>query len=91
MLAIGALVLVVAASVAGPRIYWQWQLGRIELYTDFEPVVVQVLADASDTAIGEPFDVATRAVVELPAGEYRLRVKGAGPDGAHFSGRGQSG
>jgi PQQ-like domain len=64
--------------IAGWRLYAGWRMGRIELTTDGEPVVAQVLAEASDTAFGEPFDVAARAVVALPAGEYRLRVDGKG-------------
>ena len=52
--------------------------GRIELITEGEPVVMQVLAESSDTAIGEAFDLGRSAVVELPAGEYRVRVNGKG-------------
>ena len=33
---------------------------------------------SSDTPIGEPFDLVTRAGVSLPAGDYRLRVSGKG-------------
>ena len=46
-------------------------------------MVVQVLAESSDTAIGEPFDLA-RAVVTLPAGDYRLRVNGKGRVGRTY-------
>ncbi len=64
--------------VVGWRFYAGWRMGRIELITEGEPVVMQVLAERSDTAIGEAFDLARSAVVELPAGEYRVRVNGKG-------------
>ncbi len=75
---IAATVLVMATCIVGWRAHAEWQLGRIELTTDGEPVVAQVLAEASDTTIGEPFDLVSRAVVALPAGEFRLRVNGKG-------------
>ncbi len=64
--------------IAGWRFYSGWRMGRVELLTEGEPVVAQVLEENSDTAIGEPFDVASRAVKNLPEGEYRLRVDGSG-------------
>ncbi len=70
--------------IAGWRFYTGWRSGRVELTTEGEPVIVQVLAEDSDTAIGEPFDLATRAVVELPEGDYRLRVNGKGRLGRTF-------
>ncbi len=78
--AIGAIatVLLAAGSVAGWRFYAEWREGRIELITEDAPVVAQVLAESDDTTIGEPFDLVTRAVITLPAGEYRLRVNGMG-------------
>jgi hypothetical protein len=68
----------VGMAVGGWRLYTGWWLGRIELYTDDGPVVAQVLAELSDQPIGEPFDLHSRAMVSLPAGEYRLRVTGLG-------------
>ena len=66
-------------AVLGARwLYSQWRLGRIELSPAGEPVIAQVFAADSDTAISEPFDVASRAVIALPAGDYRLRVNGKG-------------
>ena len=53
--------------IIGWHLYARWRLGRIELTTDDEPVVVQVLAETSDIAIGEPFDLASRAAAG-PAG-----------------------
>ena len=70
--------------IAGWRFYTGWRSGRVELTTEGEPVVVQVLAEDSDTPVGEPFDLATRAVVELPEGDYRLRVNGKGRLGRTF-------
>jgi PQQ-like domain len=70
--------LALAALWAGWLLYSEWRIGQIELTTDGDPLVVQVLAETSDTAIGEPFDMISRAVVALPAGEYRLRVDGKG-------------
>ena len=37
-----------------------------------------MLAESSDLPLGEPFDLVTRAILALPAGEYRLRVNGMG-------------
>ena len=65
-------------AVFGWRFYAGWRLGRIELLTEDGPVVAQVLEERSDAAIGEPFDLHSRAIVSLPAGEYRLRVTGLG-------------
>jgi hypothetical protein len=84
MAAVVAFVLVSAASIAGWRIYAEWRLGQIVLLTDDAPLVVQVLGESSDAAIGEPFDLVRRAVVSLPAGEYRLRANGIGRMGRTY-------
>ena len=76
-IAISTLVLM-AASVAAWRFYAEWRLGRVELTTDSEPLVCQVIAESTDTPIGDPFDLVSRAVVTLPAGDYRLLVSGTG-------------
>jgi hypothetical protein len=78
--AVGAAVMLglVATSVAGWWLYEEWRVGRIELSAEGEPLVVQVLAESSDTAFGEPFELASRAMLALPEGEYRLRVNGKG-------------
>ena len=76
--AVLATLLLMAGSVLAWRLYDGWRIGRIELTTEGAPLVCQVLAERSDTAIGDPFDLVTRAVVSLPAGEYRLRVSGTG-------------
>ena len=67
-----------AGSVTAWRFYAEWRQGRIELTTDGAPLVCQVIAETSDEPVGEPFDLVTRAVVGLPAGEYRLRANGMG-------------
>ena len=64
--------------VGGWWAYSEWRMGRVELTTEGEPLLIQVLGENSDTAIGEPFDVVSRHVVKLPAGDYRLRVSGKG-------------
>jgi hypothetical protein len=76
--------LLMAGSISAWRFYTEWRQGRIELITDGAPLVCQVLAEASDDPIGEPFDLVTRAVLALPAGEYRLRVSGVGRLGRTF-------
>ena len=49
------------------------------LTTDGPPLAAEVLPESgSDQPIGDPFDVGARAVLALPAGDYRLRVRGAG-------------
>jgi outer membrane protein assembly factor BamB len=70
--------------IFGWRFFAAWHLGRVELKNADDPVIVQVLAEDSDTAIGEPFDLAARAVVELPEGDYRLWVNGKGRLGRTF-------
>ncbi len=84
VVSVACTLIVMAAAVVGWRLYAQWRTGRVELTTEGQPVVVQVLAEDSETPIGEPFDLATRAVVELPEGDYRLRVNGKGRLGRTF-------
>ncbi len=73
-----ATILLMAAATLTWRFYDAWRQGQIELTTVDAPVVAQVLAESTDTPIGEPFDLVTRAVVSLPAGDYRLHVSGKG-------------
>ena len=73
---IGAVVMLML--VVGWRIYEESRRGRVELVAEGDPMVGQVLEGDSDRAIGEPFDIASRAVVNLPEGDYRLRVNGVG-------------
>ncbi len=83
-LGVGFTLVVIAAVFGGLRIYGEWRIGRVELINEGEPVVVQVLADGSDTAMGEPFDLVSRAVLALPDGEYRVRVNGMGRVGRTY-------
>ncbi len=46
--------------------------------------MAQVLDESSDSPIGEAFDLADRAVLTLPEGEYRLRVNGKGRVGRTY-------
>ncbi len=60
------------------RGYSQWRLGRVVLGTNGPPLSAQVFPESGDEPIGEPFEVVDRAVLSLPAGDYRLRVTGFG-------------
>ncbi len=72
-------VLLMIGAFGAWRYYSEWRLGRIVLTTDGPPLAAEVLpASSGDRPIGEPFDVGTRTVLTLPAGDYRLRVKAAG-------------
>ena len=77
--AAAAAVLLMAAALVGWRYYADWRLGRVELTADGPPLAAEVLPESgSDQPITDPFDVGARAVIALPAGDYRLRVRGAG-------------
>ncbi len=76
--AVAGTLAVVAAAIGAWWFYSGWRIGRIELFTDDGPIVAQVLGELSDEPIGDPFDLNTRAMLSLPAGEYRLRVTGVG-------------
>ncbi len=73
-----AVVLLLAMAIVGWWIYASWRVGEIELTTEGQPLIVQVLAESSDSPVGEPFELAARRVVTLPEGEYRLRANGSG-------------
>ncbi len=79
---IGAVAMLI--GIVGWRIHEGSRRGRVELVAEGEPMVGQVLEGDSDVAIGEPFDIATRAAVNLPEGDYRLRVNGMGRLGRTF-------
>ena len=77
--AAAATVLLMAAALVSWRYYADWRLGRVELTADGPPLAAEVLPESgSDQPITDPFDVGARAVITLPAGDYRLRVRGAG-------------
>ncbi len=73
-----ATVLLMIGAFAGWRFYADWRMGRIILTTGGPPLTAEILPASGDEPIGEPFDVGTRTVRSLPAGDYRLRVKGTG-------------
>ena len=78
LIAAFATLLLMAGSVMAWSFCALWRLGRIELTTDGAPLVCQVMAESSDAPIGGPFDLVARAVVALPAGDYRLLASGTG-------------
>ena len=80
--AAGALVLLIA--IVGWRLFLSWRAGRVELRTDGEGLIVQVLEEERDRSVGEPLGLVDRAVIELPEGDYRLRVEGKGRLGRTF-------
>jgi hypothetical protein len=85
--AIGAIVasfVLGAASIVGWQYYAESRIGRVELLTEGDAVVAQVLDESGELAIGEPFDLVTRAVVSLPEGDYQLRVNGVGRIGRTY-------
>jgi hypothetical protein len=73
-----ATLILMAGSVVAWSAYAEWRMGRVELTTDGAPLVCQVIAESSDSPIGDPFDLVSRAVVTLPAGDYRLLASGTG-------------
>ncbi len=75
---VAATLLVLAAVAWLWGLYDDWRAGRIVLTARGEPLVVQVLAESSDTTVGVPIEVVSSATLALPAGDYRLRVNGKG-------------
>ncbi len=74
--AVGAAVMLVL--IVAWWCYAWWRSGRVELIAEEESVVVQVLDEATEEPVGEPVGLVDRVVIELPAGEYKLRVEGKG-------------
>ena len=60
--AIVASFVVGAASIVGWQYYTESRIGRVELLTEGDAVAAQVLDESRELAIGEPFDLVTRAV-----------------------------
>ncbi len=73
-----ATVLLLFGSQLAWRGYCHWRLGRVVLATSGPPLSAQVFPESGDAPVGEPFEVVDRAVLSLPAGDYRLRVTGHG-------------
>ena len=80
--AVGALVLV--GVILGWRAYAGWRMGRFELTNSGDAALVQVLEEERDEPVGGVVGLVDRVVLELPAGEYRLRVDGKGRLGRTF-------
>jgi hypothetical protein len=76
--AIAITLLVILVSVAAWWFYSERQPGWIELTNDGPSLTAQVLSGSDDEPIGEPFQVASRSILPLPDGDYRLRVHGVG-------------
>ena len=55
--------------------YSQWRLGRIVLTNSGILLVVEVLPETGDEALGEPLDLVSKLTLTLPAGDYRLRIE----------------
>ena len=81
---IAALLLMVGALAA----WWfraERRMGWIELTTNGAALVAQVLPEAGDAPLGDPFPVMARVTLALPAGDYQLRVHGVGRLGRDLS------
>jgi serine/threonine protein kinase len=73
-----ATVLLMIGAFGAWRYYSAWRLGHVVLTTSGPALTTVVLPASGDEPIAESFDVGTHATVSLPAGDYRLRVQGAG-------------
>ncbi len=82
--AAGLVLAVLAAGVLVPAAWWvhsQWRLGRVVLTNEGDPLRVEVLNESRDDVIAGPVVVLDRTTLELPDGDYRLRVTGSGRPG----------
>ncbi len=77
-LAAACTVLLMIIAFGAWRYYSHWRLGRIVLTTDGPSLAAQILPEASDEPIGEPFSIGAHSALALPAGDYRLRVQAPG-------------
>jgi tRNA A-37 threonylcarbamoyl transferase component Bud32 len=77
-LATAATVLLMIGVLGAWRYYSEWRLGRIVLTTDGPSLAAQLLPEASDEPIGEPFSIGATGTLSLPAGDYRLRIQAPG-------------
>jgi tRNA A-37 threonylcarbamoyl transferase component Bud32 len=75
---VAATVLLMVGSFLGWRSYADWRLGRVVLTTAGPALSAVVLPESGEEPVGEPFDIGTHTALSLPAGDYRLRVQGAG-------------
>ncbi len=84
IVAIGGVVVVAAGAIGAWRYDTESRIGWVELLNDEAPVIAQVFDESGERTIGEPFDLATRAVLALPDEDYRLRVNGVGRMGRTY-------
>ncbi len=83
-LATAATVLLMLGALGAWRYYSDWRLGRVVLTTDGPSLSAQLLNEARDEPIGEPFSIGARSILALPAGDYRLRVQAPGMMGQTY-------
>ena len=83
-LAVAATVVLMLGTLAAWRYYSEWRLGHVVLTTDGPALLGQILAEATDTPIGEPFSIGPKSPLALPAGDYRLRSAGSRTDGPNL-------
>jgi serine/threonine protein kinase len=74
---VGATLFLTFGSILGNALYRNWQLSFLSFSTETPPLVVQVL-DENESAVTPPVTVPTQQPLELPNGNYHLRVAGRG-------------
>lgn len=74
-IAAAAAILIVVVGLLSWKLHQESRLGQFSLQTDGPPLVAEVLDD-NDEQVIKPFRVPTVLPVELPAGEYRVRLSG---------------
>ncbi len=79
-----AALLVIGVAALGVYLHGEWRTGWVELVTVGAPLELQVLAAESDATIGTTIELASRAELALPDGEYRVRVNGKGRVGRTY-------
>ncbi len=77
-LSVAATVVFMSIVFAGWRAFSEWRLGRVVLTSDGPSLVGEVLAESTDSPIGERFSIGRYAPLALPAGDYGVRVQGRG-------------
>jgi outer membrane protein assembly factor BamB/predicted Ser/Thr protein kinase len=83
-LATAATVLIMLGALGAWRYYTDWRIGRVVLTTEGPSLSAQLLNEAGDEPIGEPFSIGARSTLALPAGDYRLRVQTPGVMGQTY-------
>ena len=75
---VAATLIVQTVGVAAWRLYHDWLMGHVVLTNDGPPLSVQVLDESGTESIGGPVTLIRRATLDLPEGDYRLRITGEG-------------